>query len=188
MFNNKCINKSNMSSKGFTLVELMIVVVLIGILSGVVLSVINVGGIRAKSRDSQRAGDLKRIQTALELYFADYRGYPSNSGSWLNLTNAGANVFNTAIKGTYIQAVPQDPRNGENMPAAQCSLSTFGYYYRTDTCVGAGCLAGRYVLLSLMETSSAATMSSCSSLVNCSSGNVSSCNCAGLCYGVENPL
>ena len=166
------------SSRGFTLIELLLVVVLISILSGVVLSVVNVGGLRARSRDAQRAGDLKRIQTALELYFSDNRGYPQSSSSWLQIVSTGSDPLNTVLKGTYIQVIPQDPRNGESMAAASCNLSNFGYYYRTDACAGSGCLASRYVIATFMESQSAAEASTCSNLSNCSSGNVASCSCA----------
>jgi prepilin-type N-terminal cleavage/methylation domain-containing protein len=180
--------KLTKKSAGFTLIELLLVVVLISILSGVVLSVVNVGGLRARSRDAQRAGDLKRIQTALELYFSDNRGYPQNSSSWMSIVSSGSDILNTALKGNYIQVIPQDPRNGEAMSAAACNISNFGYYYRTDACSGAGCLASRYVISTFMESVSAAEASTCNKLQNCTSGNISSCNCAVPCYGVENPL
>ena len=175
-------------SKGFTLIELLLVVVLISVLSGVILSVVNVAGLRARSRDTQRAGDLKRIQTALELYFSDNRGYPQNSSGWLNIVSSGSDILNTALKGTYIQVIPEDPRNTQAMSASACSIANYGYYYRTDTCVGAGCKASRYVVTTFMESASAAESSTCNKLLNCSSGAVPSCNCAVPCYGVENPL
>ena len=175
-------------STGFTLIELLLVVVLIGVLSGVVLSVVNVAGIRARSRDAQRAGELKRIQTALELYFSDFRGYPENAGGWLTVVASGTDVLNSALMGSYIQTLPQDPRNGEAMAANQCGQSNFGYYYKTDACGSSGCLAARYVITTFMESESAAESGICSNLVNCSSGSVAGCNCAIPCYGVENPL
>jgi general secretion pathway protein G len=181
--------KNTKKSAGFTLIELLLVVVLISILSGVVLSVINVGGLRARSRDAQRAGDLKRIQTALELYFSDNRGYPQNSSSWFQIATSGSDILNTALKGNYIQVIPQDPRSGEGMSAGACSLSNFGYYYKTDACSGSGCLASRYAIITFMESQSAAESSICNRLQNCSSGNVAGCSsCAAPCYGVENPL
>ncbi|RJR27400.1 prepilin-type N-terminal cleavage/methylation domain-containing protein [candidate division WWE3 bacterium] len=169
---------------GFTLIELLLVVIIIGVLSGLVLSVINVAGIRARSRDAQRSGDLKRIQTALELYFADNRGYPQNSASWSRTPG----ILATPLQGTYVQVIPIDPRNNENIGAATCGMTTYGYYYRTNTCVGAGCLSSRYVLITLMETQTSAAQSLCNSLSNCTSGNVTGCNCGTPCYGVENPL
>ena len=63
-------------SQGFTLIELLIVVAVIGILSGVVISVLNPETFRNKSQDARRKTDLVAIQGALELYFADNNAYP----------------------------------------------------------------------------------------------------------------
>ena len=72
--------------KGFTLIEMLVVIALIGILAGVVISVINIPKTQARSRDSKRVGDIKRIQAALELYFSDNRKYPVST-SWKNVQN-----------------------------------------------------------------------------------------------------
>ena len=69
-------------NKGFTLIELMLVVLIMGILAGAMLGIINIRGIQAKSRDARRIGDIKKMQTALELYFSDYRGYPESEICW----------------------------------------------------------------------------------------------------------
>lgn len=60
--------------KGFTLIELLVVIAIIGLLS--TLAVVALNSARQKSRDSKRVADVKQIQTALELYFADENGYP----------------------------------------------------------------------------------------------------------------
>jgi type II secretion system protein G len=69
----------NKSLLGFTLVELLVVMAIIGILATVV-----VGGFRSsqtKGRDTQRKGDLKEIANALELFYQDYGRYPTASGT-----------------------------------------------------------------------------------------------------------
>jgi prepilin-type N-terminal cleavage/methylation domain-containing protein len=175
--------------QGFTLIELLLVIVLISVLSGLVLSVINVSGVRARGKDAQRAGDLKRIQTALELYYSDYRGYPVNSGGWDRVLPSSG-TLNSALSGDYIQVLPSDPMDGTSMTGV-CSMNSRGYYYRTDTCSGAGCLASKYVIMTFMESPNSVGTNECNDLANCVSGSVAGCSaasCASPCYGVENPL
>ena len=66
---------------GFTLVELLVVIVILGVLAGVV--VFAVGGISNNSVKSACAADVATIQTAEDAYFAQNNvTYPSNgSGS-----------------------------------------------------------------------------------------------------------
>jgi prepilin-type N-terminal cleavage/methylation domain-containing protein len=66
-----------MLSRGFTLVELLVVVAIIGLFSAVALS--NFNAARIKARNVKRASDLKQIQLALEIYYDQYGSYPSTS-------------------------------------------------------------------------------------------------------------
>lgn len=70
---------------GFTIVELLIVIVVIGILAALVITTYS--GIQAKARNSKRQTDVQSVQTQLEAYFAQQGHYPSltdmNSSSWL---------------------------------------------------------------------------------------------------------
>lgn len=65
----------NRTQKGFTLIELLVVIAIIGLLS--TLAVVALNSARQKSRDSKRVSDVKQVQTALELYFADKNEYPA---------------------------------------------------------------------------------------------------------------
>lgn len=106
--------------KGFTLIELLVVVAIISLLSSVVMASLN--GARSKGRDTKRIGDLKSLQTALELYRSSNTGYPSTGGSssWRGLcpnyngsgtwTNTGANGYIPGLAPTYISVLPQDPK------------------------------------------------------------------------------
>ncbi|MBU0534755.1 prepilin-type N-terminal cleavage/methylation domain-containing protein [Patescibacteria group bacterium] len=183
--------KKETIQEGFTLIELMLVVLIIGVLSGLMLGVINIPGIQSKSRDARRIGELKRIQTALELYFADFRGYPSKT-AWQDLSVAG-NSVSSAISPIYINKVPEDPKKGSNASAGVSCFNgktAYGYYYITNSCVGSGCLSGKYVLGAIMEVSGSATNYLCSNLGNCTGATPAiTCACGGAyCYGVENPL
>src|ERR1700679_3156638 len=74
------------NDKGFTIVELLIVIVAISIL--VLLVVTTYSGIQAKARNAKRQSDIATLQTQLEAFYSQNGYYPSlkdmNSQSWLN--------------------------------------------------------------------------------------------------------
>ena len=176
------------SQKGFTLIEILVVVLIISVLSGLVLGVVNSSGIRSKARDAQRKADLKQIQTALELYFADNRRYPpsgSSGSAWqqVNNTNPAGWMEHSLENGGYINDVPVDPMLSGTHPGPCNDPTVFRSNFRTNA---AGSV---YVLTSLMEIVTSNDDSECSSLNNW--GSLSNCGSpfatVDYCYGVENP-
>jgi len=76
-------------SQGFTIVELLIVIVVIGILALLVITTYS--GIQAKARNSKRQTDIQSLQTQLEAFFSQNGYYPSltnmkdtASGGWID--------------------------------------------------------------------------------------------------------
>lgn len=65
-------------SKGFTLIEILVVITIIGILSSVLITAINPIAQRNKGRDAQRKADVRQIQSALEFYRSDAGSYPAS--------------------------------------------------------------------------------------------------------------
>ena len=59
--------------KGFTIIELLVVIVIIGIL--VALALPNLFAAQARGRDSDRKNELKNLQQKLETYFNDNGAY-----------------------------------------------------------------------------------------------------------------
>ncbi len=161
--------------KGFTLIEVLIVVLIIAILSGVALNLLNSGGYRQKARDSQRIADLRKLQTALELYFQDNRIYPS-SASWSNASAIAG------LSPNYASSLPTDPSGGSvpgtPNPCSDYTGTTYYYGYRTTN------PATRYVLTARTETNSSSA-SACNSLSNWAT--ITSCGAVTSCYGVQNP-
>jgi general secretion pathway protein G len=75
---------------GFTLIELMIVIVILGILAGIVLFA--VGGITDRGTTAACKTDLSTIQTGVEAYYAKQGSYPAHLVP--DLTDpAGGNQF-----------------------------------------------------------------------------------------------
>ncbi len=165
--------------KSFTLIELMIVVVILSILSGATIAVINSAGFQGRARDSQRAADIKKIQTALELYFADNRKYPPNT-SFQRVTATA--LTNTLVNGGYISSIPQDPKFPNTGATNTACSNDRDYLYRSDS------NGSIYVLSASMELEASAASSRCLTTVvpNCSTF---SCNCTGYtrAYCVQNP-
>jgi prepilin-type N-terminal cleavage/methylation domain-containing protein len=110
--------------KGFTIVELLIVIVVIGILAALVLNTF--GSVQAKARDAQRQTDVRSLATALEVYFNDRGSYPANINSSATLTGVDAAAYvppNSTVTGVAtLSAAPANQAalqcTGANLPAA----------------------------------------------------------------------
>jgi prepilin-type N-terminal cleavage/methylation domain-containing protein len=89
--------------KGFTLIEILIVVAIIGLLASVVL--VGLGAFRTRGRDARRIADLRETQNALELYYTKNQRYPIFTGgdSWTSLTNSLVNA------GIGVSSISNDP-------------------------------------------------------------------------------
>ena len=101
----------NKQNKGFTLIEVLIVISIIGLLSAVTL--IGLGGFRASGRDARRVADLRQIQNGLEVYYARNNSYPAAAGG--NAIPAG------------IGAVSADPLNTGVYVYSYAPCGTTGY-------------------------------------------------------------
>lgn len=79
------------NTKGFTIVELLIVIVVIGILAALVITTF--AGIQQRARDTERETDVKSIHGHLETFFADNGYYPAladlNSATWRDTNMRG---------------------------------------------------------------------------------------------------
>jgi type IV pilus assembly protein PilA len=63
-----------LNQKGFTLIELMIVIAIIGILAAIAIP--QFASYRRKAYNSAALSDLKTVKTTLEAYYADNQFYP----------------------------------------------------------------------------------------------------------------
>lgn len=88
--NHKSFSKKRKGNGGFTLVELLVVVAVIGVIAGIVMAA--AGGVQKKAARDQTKAEIKSILVALERYRASNGGYPvlnqpSSSALYTNLTN-----------------------------------------------------------------------------------------------------
>jgi general secretion pathway protein G len=92
---------------GFTLVELMVVLVIIGLLATVVL--INVLPSQDKARVTKATADIATLEQAMEMYRLDNAAYPNDLNA---LVTAPPGSDATQYRaGGYIKKLPADPWN-----------------------------------------------------------------------------
>ena len=92
-------------SAGFTLIEIMVVVVIIGLLVGIVAP--NVIGQLGRAEVERARADIDRISTALDLFRIDHFRYPTeDEGLEILLGNAEINDRPVA---RFLDSVPTDP-------------------------------------------------------------------------------
>lgn len=66
-------------NSGFTLIEIVIVITIIGILGVAVISILNPYEMQALGRDNVRLTEMSNTAQALELYFSEVKSYPNNN-------------------------------------------------------------------------------------------------------------
>jgi len=112
--------------KGFTLIELMVVVLIVGLLSGLV--VVNVNNSRLNARDAKRIQDIDTINTAIQMYAEANNGqYPApiaasasdcGCGCWVISAPTGDSNYDrwvvlasATMLQPYTPTLPADPIN-----------------------------------------------------------------------------
>lgn len=132
---------------GFTIVELLIVIVVIGILAALVVTTFN--GIQQKGRDTERETDIKAIHGQLEAYYAQNGTYPLL-----------ADVNDTTWRGTNMKGLDNEAlRDPKAAPGTFTLAGTPGnavYSYQvyeangtTNCTVAANC--AKYTLTATLE-------------------------------------
>jgi prepilin-type N-terminal cleavage/methylation domain-containing protein len=141
-------------SRGFTLLELLMVILIIGLLVAIVMGYL--GESRARGRDALRIGTVKELQKAIELYKENNGHYPAlvNPASDARSTQTGA----TCIDGTtgdanwcaLIAAIQPYYPGGIDDPTG---TGYYSYYYDAD-----GTDPQMYGLMTILESSSNASL------------------------------
>jgi prepilin-type N-terminal cleavage/methylation domain-containing protein len=128
-------------NQGFTIVELLIVIVVIGILALLVITTYS--GIQAKARNSKRQTDVQSIQTQLEAYFSQNGFYPSltdmNTGTSAT-TNANSTWAATNMK-SLDQTALVDPSNPNASKQLKTTAQDKWYSYAVTDGSGNSCEA-----------------------------------------------
>src|ERR1035437_4656511 len=114
-----------LKNQGFTIVELLIVIVVIGILATLVITTYN--GVQSKARDTKRQTDVNAIQGQVE-------AYNTNAGFYPTLTNINSTSWRgTNMKGLDANAL-QDPQGSAQALVGSPVAKSYAY-----EAVPAGC-------------------------------------------------
>lgn len=122
------------SRRGFTLIELIVVIVILGLIAGAVTP--RVSQRIAATRDARRLQDINAVRDAIEQYYLDTGVYPAANtnaafGGW-DVSHDGNFISVLTLSG-YLRQTPVDP------------LNTTTHHYRyyvyprgSSSCVGPG--------------------------------------------------
>lgn len=114
---------------GFTLVEVMVTLVIIGLLTTFV--VLNVLPAQGQAQVQKAKGDIASIETALEMYYLDHNTYPTEQQGLDALVNPPAGVNEAAYRrGGYIKKMSRDPWGNDyayRNPGERSQIDIFSY-------------------------------------------------------------
>jgi general secretion pathway protein G len=103
-----CLNNGN-GEKGFSLIEVMVVIVILGILAGYVA--VKVTGQTDEARKTQARVQIETFRTALDLYKLDNGSYPTTEQGLQALVSPPTvgKLPRKWREGGYIAKIPKDP-------------------------------------------------------------------------------
>lgn len=149
--------KRGQKRKGFTIVELVIVIVVIGTLAGI--TIVAYKGMQGRARDTDRKQDMAKIQDALELYYAKNGTYPTSSGStkinagWVTSADASWANLESQLVPTYLPSLPQDPLGSTATSPAIWSGFNYDYIRLTNGWCATNTSKPGYLLAYRLESS-----------------------------------
>ncbi len=136
-----------LKQQGFTIVELLIVIVVIGILAALVITTFT--GIQRKARDTERTTDIKALHSQIEAYYAQNGWYPALS-----------DINTTTLKGLDADALKPSGSGGAAIDSAATTTNKYSYVPSPSTCTTAAGDCTSYVLSAKLEDGSTYTKNS----------------------------
>lgn len=151
--------------RGFTLVELLVVIVVIAILVSIV--VVGFANVQKRARDEVRKQDLASLAKALELYNNDNGpmstssncGSGGNGSGWVNFTYSGyTSISNCLINAKALKSQLVSPAKTDSCTSGNLSCDA----YMKTTCIQSGrTVSYLYANLETVPNTASDTNSTC---------------------------
>ena len=130
-----------LNKKAFTLIEMLIVIVIIGILAAALIPRLN--GMQARARDAARKADLNQLGTAITAYFTDFGQYPGTADHDLSDFDAQLSP--------YLSSIPTDPLASRSFEGIGAGTGAEGQY-RFTTMEKNGIANTAFVIMAASES------------------------------------
>lgn len=116
--------------KGFTLLEMLLVIAAIGVLAAIVIVAINPNRQLSQARDAERRAETNSVYKATEQYLIDTGEYPTGlTNSYQEICAEGALdctglIDLSMLTPTYIAAIPSDPQASGNGSGYEIAINS----------------------------------------------------------------
>ncbi len=157
-------------TSGFSLVELMVSITVMGILAAIIYA--NVGAASPKARDAERQADLRYLQSAIEQFKQKNGRYPvmgtDSNADGISSEAEGSGTYIVGLAPEFISVLPKDTRRG----------SAEGYAYSTNADVNNTGTSYKVMALGTVESE---TVTALNPMKRCDNSSASICSTAGVC-------